>query len=52
MTEQLMLLVLFLLLPMEITAEHPIDKEQIRQEVIQIEIETRAYRQLRSGRGL
>ena len=49
---QYLMVVLFLMMPMEITATNDIDLEQIRADMIQMEIDTRALRQRRSGRGL
>jgi len=49
---QLLLIGLFMLMPFQITATHDADLEQLRQDAIQIEIETRAYRQKKSGGGL
>lgn len=53
MIETYFTLVLFLLLPIEITAE-PVewDKEAFQEVTIQIEQDTRAWRQKKSGRGL
>ena len=49
---QLLLIGLFMLMPFQITATHDADLEQLRQDAIQIEMATRAYRQKKSGAGL
>ena len=49
---QLLIITLFMLMPMRAEAVHDIDLTKIRSDVAQIEIETRAYRQRKSGGGL
>lgn len=52
MAEQLIVWTFLLLIPFRVTAINTADLEAIQQEVIEIEAETRAYRQKKSGHGL
>lgn len=45
-------ILLLKLMSWKITVTHDFDHEQIRQDFIQMEIDTRAYRQKKSGHGL
>lgn len=51
---QYLMVVLFLLMPIEVTASPPSQEslDNLKQGMIQVEIDTRAYRQRRSGGGL
>lgn len=52
MIETYLLWCLLLLMPVEVTATNNADMEEIRQLGIQLEIDTRAYRQKITGQGL
>ena len=54
MIEQLIVWSFLLLLPYEITVVEPDQArlEEIRQQILQVEVDTRAWRQKRSGQGL
>lgn len=49
---QYLMVVLFLLMPVEVIMVNTTDMEQLRQDIKQVEVETRAYRQRKSGAGL
>lgn len=52
MNELVGLLFIVKLMTWEISAVNNIDVESLQQDIVQVEVDTRAYRQKKSGRGL